>query len=613
MAPTLTRRHDTNRATQRPRQSPSERPTRRPPAARQRDVRLIALADGGRRVMALLICTAVVLAAFAVRLVDLQAVRGAELADQALDQRLRTITIAAERGSILDSKGEPMAVTIEARNLTVDQRLITEPMEVARQLAPLLGTDAYRLSRRLGGSKPFAYVAKDLSIQTWRRISELKIPGIGSERTTKRVYPGGDLGANVVGFVGADGSGLGGLEYAYDDVLSGTSGSETYEGNPGGRLIPTAQRSRVAPQPGSSIQLTLDRDLQFLAQRLIAAQVARSGSDSGTVVVIDPTTGDVLALASVPTFDANAVASTPATLLGNRALSNAYEPGSTSKVATIAAALDQGVVKPSTWFQIPAQIKRGPESFRDHDGGGKISLTLAGVLAKSSNGGAILAAERLGARDLYRYLQAFGYGEKSGLGFPGETAGYLPRLRKWNVATLPTAAFGQGISVNAVQMANVFATIANDGVRIQPRLVDAVIDPQGRLRRIDSGAERRVVKASTARQVREMLEMVVSKDGTAPMAAIPGYRVAGKTGTAQFIDPTCGCYNGGVIASFIGMAPADKPALVVAVTLVNPRNGRYGGELAAPVFRKVMRYALQARQVPPTGTSSPRMTLTSGN
>lgn len=580
------------------------------PSVRSREPGSIVLADGGRRVLVMLVVTALLLLAFAVRLVDLQAVRGAELADQALEQRLRTITLSAERGSIVDRSGQPMAVTIEARNITVDQRQITDPMTVARQLSPLLGVDAYRVSKRLSGTKPFAYVAKELSVETWRRIEELQIPGIGSEKTTKRFYPGGDLASNVVGFVGAEGQGLGGLEYAYDDVLSGTSGKETYEGSPGGRLIPTAERSLVAPEPGSSIRLTIDRDLQFTAQQLIATQVAKSGSASGTVVVVDPRTGDILALATVPTFDANAIASTPAELLGNRALSNPYEPGSTSKVATIAAVLDQGAAKPSTWFRIPAQVKRGPESFRDHDGGGTVSLTLAGVLAKSSNGGAIMAAERLGARSLYRYLRAFGYGEESGLDFPGESAGFLPKLREWNVATLPTAAFGQGISVNAVQIAMVFATIANDGVRVQPRLVDAVIDPKGEVRQREPSAQQRVVKSSTARQVRQMLEMVVSENGTAPMAAISGYRVAGKTGTAQFIDPSCGCYNGGVIASFIGMAPADDPALVVAVTLVNPRNGRYGGELAAPVFKKVMRYALQARQVPPTGSSSPSLTLT---
>lgn len=568
------------------------------------------MADGGRRSLALLIGTGIVLAVFAVRLVDLQAVQGPELATAALDQRLRTVTIQAERGSILDASGQPMAMTIEARNLTADQRLITDPEGVAQQLSPILQVDAYTLGKRLKGTRAFAYIAKDLTVQTWRRIEQLKIPGLFSEATSIRVYPGGTLAANVIGFVGSQGEGLGGIEYAYDDVLAGRAGSETYEGNPGGRLIPTTQRSVIAPEPGSSVRLTIDRDLQFMAQRTIAAQVAKSGSDSGTVIVVDPQSGDILALATAPTFNANEVASTPSALLGNRALSDVYEPGSTSKAATLAAVIDQGAATPASWFSVPPEVKRGPNSFHDHDGGGKVALTLAGVMARSSNGGTIMAAERIGARNLYGYLRKFGYGEKTGLGFPGESTGRLPQLRQWNTATLPTVAFGQGVSVNAVQMAMVYATLANDGLRVRPRLVDAVIDAQGRTRVLEPEPATRVVKASTARQVRQMLEMVVSDGGTAPMARIPGYRIGGKTGTAQYVDPSCGCYNGGVIASFIGMAPADQPSLVVAVTLVNPRNGRYGGELAAPVFKKVMRYALQARHVPPTGTPSPHLTLT---
>lgn len=570
----------------------------------------ISLADGGRRSLALLVGTAIALVVFAARLVDLQAVQGPELATAALDQRLRTVTIQAERGSILDASGQPLALTIEARNLTADQRLIADPMDTAQQLAPLLGIDAYTLSKRLKGTRAFAYIAKELSVQTWRRVEALRIPGLFSEKTSIRVYPGGDLAANVIGYVGAQGQGLGGIEYAFDDLLAGRAGSETYEGNPGGRLIPTTARSLVQAEPGSSVRLTIDRDLQFMAQRAIAGQVAKSGSDSGTVIVVDSRTGDILALATAPTFNANNVASTPADLLGNRALSDVYEPGSTSKAATLAAVIDQGAASPSSWFRVPPEVKRGPNSFHDHDGGGKVSLTLAGVMARSSNGGTIMAAERIGARSLYGYLRKFGYGEKTGLGFPGESAGRLPELRQWNTATLPTVAFGQGVSVNAVQMAMVYATLANDGLRVRPRLVDAVVDPQGRIRVLEPEPATRVVKPSTARQIRQMLEMVVSDAGTAPMARIAGYRIAGKTGTAQYVDPSCGCYNGGVIASFIGMAPADQPGLVVAVTLVNPRHGRYGGELAAPVFKKVMRYALQARHVAPTGTPSPRLTLT---
>lgn len=570
------------------------------------------MADGGGRVMALLAVSALALVVCAIRLIDLQAVQADELAGQALDQRLRTVTIQASRGSIVDAQGEPLAVTTEARNVTADQRMIENPAAVALELAPILGLDANKLSARLTGTRPFVYVAKEISTEDWRRIEGLDVPGIFSEPASKRIYPGGDLAANVIGFVGADGSGLGGIEYAYEDVLAGQHGQETSERGPGGRLIPTSQRSLVDAQPGSNVRLTLDRDIQFMAQEAIAAQVARSRSDSGTVVVIDPATGKILALATAPTFDANRVGSAPEALRGNRALSDVYEPGSTNKVATIAAAIDQGVVNVRTPFTIPPQVKRGPESFRDHDGSASLRLTLAGVMAKSSNGGTIFTAERLGGRRFYDYLRKFGIGEPTGLVFPGESSGHLPRLKDWNVSTLPTIAFGQGLSVNAVQAAMIQATIANDGVRVPPRLVDAIIEPDGRVSEVPQASGIRVVKASTARTVRSMLEMVVSDEGTAPTAAIPGYRVAGKTGTAQYIDPSCGCYNGGVIASFIGMAPADAPALVVAVTLVNPQQGRYGGEIAAPVFKKVMTYGLQARKIPPTGTRSTRLELLAG-
>lgn len=562
--------------------------------------------------MALLAVSALALVVCAVRLIDLQAVQADELAGQALDQRLRTVTIQALRGSIVDANGEPLAVTTEARNVTADQRMIQNPAAVARELAPILSGDVDKLTARLTGTRPFVYVAKAISTEDWRRIEGLGLPGIFSEPASKRIYPGGELAANVIGFVGADGSGLGGIEYAYESVLAGKHGQETSERGPGGRLIPTSQRSLIDAQPGSSVRLTLDRDIQFMAQEVISAQVARSRSDSGTVVVIDPATGRILALATAPSFDANRVGSAPEALRGNRALSNVYEPGSTNKVATIAAAIDEGVVTVRTPFTIPPQVKRGPESFRDHDGSETVKLTLAGVMAKSSNGGTIFTAERLGDRRFYDYLRKFGIGQPTGLMFPGESSGYLPRLKDWNVSTLPTIAFGQGLSVNAVQAAMIQATIANDGVRVPPRLVDAVIEHDGRVSEVPQAPGIRVVRASTARTVRSMLEMVVSDEGTAPMAAIPGYRVAGKTGTAQYIDPACGCYNGGVIASFIGMAPADAPALVVAVTLVNPQRGRYGGELAAPVFKKMMTYALQARKIPPTGTRSTRLALLAG-
>lgn len=568
----------------------------------------LAMADPRKRGTILLIVTGLILTLFAGRLIEIQAVRGETLASEALDQRMRVLEIPAARGTIVDSDGEPLAVTVEARNLTADQTLVTDPTAVATALAPILGVDSDVLATRLTGERRFVYLAKSLTPETWDSIKELRLPGIFSEATSRRVYPAGDLAANVIGFVGDEGHGLGGMEFAYEEALTGTSGEVTYEQGPGGGAIPTGARSVTDAQPGSDIRLTIDRDIQFVAQETLAAQVKASRSDSGTVVVMDPHTGDVLALATVPTFDPNDPGSSDAADLGNRALTEVFEPGSTAKLMTLAAVVNEGKADPYSWFKIPPVLVRGGEDFNDHTPHGTLNLTLSGIMAKSSNIGTILAAERIGGRKLERYLRKFGAGEKTGIGFPGEASGYVPPRDTWSSTSLPTIAFGQGFSMNAVQAASVFATIANDGVRVTPRLVDGILQPDGTVEEPEGTEAKRVVSAATAAQVRAMLETVVGPGGTAPNAGIPGYRVGGKTGTAQAFDEDCKCYRG-VVASFIGMAPVDDPALVVGVFLMNPKAGRYGGELGGPVFKRVMTYALQARQVPPTGASPSRLPL----
>lgn len=566
------------------------------------------MADPRKRGTILLIVTGLLLTLFAGRLIEIQAVRGEALASEALDQRMKVLELPAERGSILASDGEPLATTVEARNLTADQTLVTDPTAVATALAPILGVDAAVLVPRLTGDRRFVYLAKALTPETWNRINELRLPGIFSESTSRRIYPAGDLAANVVGFVGDEGAGLGGLEYAYEKSLTGTPGEMTYERGPGGRVIPTGARSLTEAEPGVDVRLTIDRDIQYVAQETIAQQVSASRSDSGTVVVMDPRTGDILALATAPTFDANDPGSADEENLGNRALTEVFEPGSTAKLMTIAAVVNEGAADAYSWFKIPPVLVRGGEDFNDHTPHGTLNLTLTGIMAKSSNIGTILAAERIGGRTLEKYLRKFGTAEKTGIGFPGEASGYLLPRDQWSATSLPTIAFGQGFSMNAVQAASVFATIANDGTRLEPRLVDALVHADGTEETPKTAEPTRVVSAGTARQVRAMLEAVVGPGGTAPDAGVPGYRVGGKTGTAQAFDETCGCYRG-VVASFIGMAPIDDPQLVVAVFLDNPRNGRYGGQLGGPVFKRVMTYALQARQIPPTGTKASNLPL----
>lgn len=566
------------------------------------------MADPRKRGTILLIATGLILTVFAGRLVELQAVRGETLASEALGQRMRVLELPAQRGAILDNAGEPLAVTVEARNLTADQTMVTDPAGEAEQLATILGVDADILATRLTGDRRFVYLAKELTPETWDRIADLRLPGIFSEETSRRVYPAGDLGANIVGFVGAEGTGLGGLEYAYEDTLTGTPGEMRYERGPSGGAIPTGAQSRTEAQPGTTVKLTIDRDIQFVAQEAIARQVRKSRADSGTVVVMDPKTGDILAMATAPTFDPNDPGSADSKDLGNRALTEVFEPGSTAKLMTLAAVVNEGKATPYSWFKIPPVLMRGGEDFNDHTPHGTLNLTLAGVMAKSSNIGTILAAERIGGRKLSKYLKKFGMGEKAGLGFPGEASGYVPPYDDWSPTSMPTIAFGQGFSVNAVQAANVFATIANDGVRLQPRLVDELVAADGTVQTPEVADPVRVVSPEAASQVRAMLESVVGPGGTAPNAAIPGYRVGGKTGTAQAFNADCGCYRG-VVASFIGMAPVDAPELVVAVSINNPRVGRYGGQLGGPVFKRVMTYALQARQIPPTGAKASRLPL----
>jgi len=571
--------------------------------------RRLTLGDIPKRGMILLVATAIALTLFGGRLLELQVFRGPSLANAALDQRLKTTELPAQRGAILDAAGDPLAVTVEARNVTADQTLIDDPAAAAARLAPILGVDAAELTPRLTGDRRFVYVAKMITPETWNRIYDMGVPGIFSETTSRRVYPGGELAANVVGFVGAEGVGMGGIEYALEKELAGAAGEQTYEKGPGGRVIPTANVDRVDPQPGMDVQLTIDRDIQFVAQEAIAQTVRNARAASGTVVVMEVKTGRILAMATAPTFNANDPGSAEPADRGNRVLTDVFEPGSTGKVITLAGVVNEGAANPYTVIKVPPTLTRGGKAFKDHSPHRKLRLTLSGVMAQSSNIGTILAAERIGKEKLYDYMKRFGIGEETGTNFPAEGNGYIPPVENWSATSMPTIAFGQGLSVNAVQAANVFATVANGGVRQDPRIVDSMISQSGEVITPESGKRTRVISRVAAQQVLTMLETVVGDGGTAPLAKIPGYRVGGKTGTAMFVDPRCGCYNGDVVASFIGVAPIDDPELVVAVFVSQPRSGRYGGQLGGPVFKRVMTYSLQARQIPPTGTRAPRIPL----
>jgi len=604
------------------RQIPTPRPPRGAtppsrPASGPRRPRGTRLGDPNLRVRASLVLLAFVLSVFVGRLVQVQAVDAEAYATAAQNVRSRTVPLPATRGRITDVNGVVLAETVEARLVTADPMLIADPGQYAHLLAPLLRVDEGVLRQRLADRpRRWVLLARNVTPATWRAITQLVDPGTGkpligihSEPQSRRVYPADQVAANVVGFVGRDGHGQGGIERAFDAVLSGRDGKLTYERDrQGGRRIATAGVEQVKPVPGRDVRLTIDREVQWVAQQAIAAKVVESGAESGTVVVLDAKTGDILAMATAPTFNPNQPGRGPDENRGNRVLSEVYEPGSIAKIMTMAAVIEEGVAAPETRITVPGRLHRGGQSFSDYWGHGTLRLTLTGVLAKSSNIGTILAAEQLEPATLHRYFERFGIGQPSGLRFPGESRGILARPERWSASQRYTVTFGQGLAVNALQAASAFATIANGGVRVPPRLVAGWTAEDGRFRPAPAGSQTRVVSAHTAAQVGQMMEQVTAPGGTAKIAAIPGYRVAGKTGTAQRADPTCGCYRG-YTASFAGFAPADDPRLVVSVTLQKPVNGHTGGLLGGPVFREVMSFALQTRGVPPTGRPPARLPI----
>ncbi len=585
--------------------APWESPTQAAAKNRSRPVRL---GHSSRRIRILVafLCLAVV--AFGGRLVQIQVVNASTLSAAAAESRAREVLMPGRRGDIVDAKGAPLATTVDARDITVDQTLIRDPEFVAMQLAPILQLKEKALAKQLSGDKRFAYVARQVTPEQWSSIRQLQIPGIFSERTTSRVYPTGSTTAGLIGFVGSEGQGLGGLEYALEETLRGQDSVLVYEAAAGGRRIPTSASTQEAPSSGKGIQLTIDRDLQWVAQQAINKGVRAAAADNGSIVILDPKTGGILALAAAPTFDPSKIDKATQEQLNNRALIDTFEPGSTTKVVTVAAAINEGVARPSTQIKVPSSIKRGDKRFRDSTPHGGLNLTLHGVLTKSSNIGSIRAAELVGARGLYDYLRAFGVGRATGLNLPGESSGVLPDPASWSQTTFPTLAFGQGMSANAVQMASIFGTLANGGVRLAPRLVAGVLNEDGSVEPTPQPEPVRVVTEKTARTVLSMMEAVVSEKGTADKAKVDGYRIAGKTGTANRIGPTCGCYEG-YVASFIGVAPADDPSLVIAVTLNNPKNGYYGGDLAAPVFADVTASSLALLQIPPSSGRPPKYAL----
>jgi cell division protein FtsI (penicillin-binding protein 3) len=532
------------------------------------------------------------------RLAWLQIVRHAELAAMAERQYSRTVLLQAQRGPITDRNGAALATSSPAESLFAQPRALGDPVRVAARLAPLLGVPEAEIHAQLTSGRAFVWLRRKLPPATAAAVKSLREPGLGLLPEPLRLYPNRELAAHVIGFEGVDG-GLEGVERSFNDTLAGTPGKAVVGRDALGREVVT-EAVLQPPSPGRGVMLTLDRTIQYLAEREIDAAWRRTQARAAMVVVLDPRTGDVLAIAIRPTFNPNTFLEVPSRdVWRNRAVSDPFEPGSTFKVILAAAALEEGVVRPEDriWAE-NGSITIAKTTIHDWKKYGW--LTFGEVLQNSSNVGSIKVGLALGRDRYYRYMTAFGFGAPTGVGLAGESRGLLREPQRWSALSLPTMSIGQEVSVTALQMVAAFGAVANGGVLMQPRLVRAVFDAEGReTRRFEPQAVRQVISPETARTLTRLMTQVVAA-GTGHNAAIGGYEVAGKTGTAQKLDPTTRRYsrNPGVL-SFVGFAPADEPRLVMLVMLDEPKTEKWGSEAAAPIFSAIGAEVLRYLDVPP--------------
>jgi cell division protein FtsI (penicillin-binding protein 3) len=576
-----------------------------------------ALASPRRRLRLATVLTLSLFAVLGLRLVELQLTDGPAYAAEGLQDRLTEVTLPAERGAIYDRNGNVLAHSVEARFVYADPPRVTDPPRVAAELQPLLGIPASDLLELMrpttledGTQSRFAWLARGVDIATADAIMALNLPGINVDRDERRIVPGNDLAANLIGFTGEDLAGLEGLEAAYDDVLRGVDGERIYESGQGASLdrpIPGGYEVETPPQPGSDLRLTIDMDLQYEVQRVLAEQLRERNASFGAAVVLDTHTGEVLAQASYPTYNAADPLAASESARVDAATATVFDPGSAHKPFVLGAALQEGVIAPGDSVVINPSIVKGDRTFSDviwHPPGTRLGLS--GVLAFSSNVGTIMIADELGPEKLYEYQQAFGLGTPTGIGVPGEASGALLAPEDWYASSYGSVPIGHSVDVTTLQMAAAYGTIANDGVYVQPRLLQAVVGPDGSEEAAGDPVTRQVLSPENAAYLRELMEAVTTVPGATGLnAAIEGYRVAGKTGTGSLV--TDGEYADGEVASFVGMAPAEAPRYVIAVVAHTPGGG--GGEVTSPAFQEMMAFTLNHYRVPPSATEPPAFDL----
>jgi cell division protein FtsI (penicillin-binding protein 3) len=515
----------------------------------------------------------------------------------ALRQQMAGVVLPAPRGAIVDRNGRELAVGKPAKTVFATPYMLDDPKEAARALCKALQITKKRQQRDLEKAlaqkkdgRGFAYVARMVDPALAKAALALDLPGVGAYDEEERSYPMKGSAAQVLGVAGVEGKGLAGVELQYDKQLAGVAGSEVIIRDPAGHALRTV--SETQPVSGQTVRLTLDEDIQFTAEDVLEHTVRGSSATAATAIVMDPRTGEILAMANVPKVHDNVFGAKPA-FERNRCLTDIYEPGSIFKLVTISGALADGLVKPTTRFTLPPTLTLYDRTINESHARGTVTYSVREILQWSSNVGAVKIGMMMGKERLMKWMQAFGFAKPTGVDFPGEAAGLVPPADQWSGTTIANVPMGQGIAVSPLQMAAAFSTVANNGVAVKPRLIAQVGDAV-----YDDIEKHRVIPASVARDVRSMLATAVAK-GTGAKAQIPGYEVAGKTGTAEKAVPTGGYSKTDYVASFIGMVPADHPRLVVLVAVDSPRTSIYGGDIAAPAVQKIMRFALQHLEIAP--------------
>ena len=550
-----------------------------------------------RRISLLAAAFLLLLGAALARAVWIQVIKGPEYAAMALRQHRETVIVPASRGTIVDRNGEPLAIGRLATTVYANPRQVNDARDLTLVASKQLGLDPAELYPMLvDRSKGFVYVARKADPRKAKILQSMDFAGLGFYPEELRFYPQGPVAAQVIGYAGLDNKGLEGLERSLEGTLAGKPGSQTIVKDPFGRALDVVETK--AETPGRSVRLTIDREIQANAEEILQDTVRRWGARAATAVVMDPHTGEIYAMATAPRFNANRFPTTRADRRRNRAVTDTYEPGSTFKLVTIAAGLQEGVITPRTSFRLAPTIKVADRVIHEAHTRGTERLTVKQIVEQSSNIGTITIAEHLGPGRLASWVDRFGFGAKSGVDFPGESAGFALPLDQWSGSTIGTVPIGHGIAVTPVQMARAYAAIANGGRLVRPHLIDRI---DGKT--VGPTRGRRVVSRYVSEQMMSMLRGVVL-EGTGTEAAIPGYTVAGKTGTAAKIDPDGTYSTSRYVASFVGMVPATKPKLVIMVMVDEPHGDIYGGVVAAPAFREIARFNLQHLEIPQDAPST---------